>query len=275
MYPLPREQYQGKVVKAAQSRARRKELADAFDDLRCIYLKLKPTRQAAQAIYPEIDNMTFKGESIYINGSGSKKRPVLSTYMQKSARQGAGCHTEGRCLFLGGQVSRAHSTGNFISLLSFCHRPLMLNTGSATDACQMTKRDRDSALEKFAIAKCHRVILGAWETPATDSPATARVPRSFPLSENRRGLRKGERPRLPRAARNSLQPDPKTSLSYALQQKWSLLSICQQRAPLLTRGINKRRREAEKRSLGRGMGQSRGAPLWGFEGWAAGPGSTP
>lgn len=35
-----------------------------FDDLRCIYSKLKPTRWAAQESYPEIESITSKTKSI-------------------------------------------------------------------------------------------------------------------------------------------------------------------------------------------------------------------
>lgn len=112
-------------------------------------------------------------------------------------------------LFQGGQVSKAHPTGNFISLLSSCHHPLLLNAGPATDACQMTERDHDSDSEKCASDKCHRVIQGAWETPATDCPAwPQQVCQRVPFEQEWREGNWQERLRLPWAARSSLRPDP-------------------------------------------------------------------
>lgn len=86
--------------------------------------------------------------------------------MQESATQGTSCYAEGSSLFQGGQQSSPQ--GNFTSLLSPCPHPLLFNTRAAADAW-MAKRDHDSALEKCASDKCLRVILGAWETTATDT----------------------------------------------------------------------------------------------------------
>lgn len=171
------------------------------------------------------------------NSSGPKE--VCSTYPGTEICQTGHQLLNKRSLFQGGQVGKAHPTGNFISLLSSCHHLLLLNMKSATDVRQMTKRDYDSALEKCASDNCHRIILGAGETLATDCPAwPQQVCQGASLWAIKEGAGTRERPRMLWAARSSLQPKPHLLSHARLNRSGCFWASVNNSAPL---GINRNR----------------------------------
>lgn len=134
--------------------------------------------------------MTCDGKSIdqlkfcTRNGSGPIERPKHS---DAEIRPTGHRPLHRGSLFPGwaGQQSSPHREF-YQPVIVSCHHPLLLNARPATDACQMTGRDRDSDSEKCASDRCHRVShTGCLGDPGHRLPsmATASVPESFPLSK--------------------------------------------------------------------------------------------
>lgn len=152
---------------------------------------------------------------------------------------------------LGWAGRQSSPTGNFTSLFSPCHQPLLLNTWSATDACRMTRRDHDSAVQKCA-PEMSQSTSGVRETLGANNPAQPQqvCPEASLWTGTEEGDWRRERGHGCLGSKE-LSPAWRTSsLCHVLRH--TLLGIYH--SALL--GINKKGRDAEKRSPHRGHGQS-------------------
>lgn len=175
-----------------------------------------------------------------------------------SKHRGAGIgHTGCRLLYkrrkpvLGWAGQQSSATGNLITFLSSCHRPLQLNQ----DLPQMPAKwqCRTMALPwRKVLLKHHIVILGVRETPATDSPARPQqsAQESPSEQEQRWGTGEGGEPTNAWPEGSCLQPDPHLPSPTCCNTR-SGASINS------TTEYKQNEKDAEKRSLQRGMGKSR------------------
>ena len=179
-----------------------------------------------------------------------------------SKHQGAGIGQTGcRLLYkrkkpvLGWAGQQSSATGNLITFSSSCHHPLQLNQDLPQMPAKWQRRTMALPWRKVPL-KHHTVILRARETPATDSPAQPeQCAQESPSEQDQRwGTGEGGEPTTAWADGSHLQPDPHL-LSPMCCNTRSGASINS------TTAYKQNEKDAEKRSLRRGMGRSRDEAL--------------